>query len=100
MVGSQYLDNHYHVTRYMELYSHGYSWRVGRNDLAFCTLLFAAEVKQMRNGNTLIANWGGHEKHLKAPLMVEIDKNNNRVWSFEGNELFRYISSISCIDKW
>lgn len=74
--------------------------KVGRNDLEFCTLLFAAETTQMRNGNTLIANWGGHEKHLKAPIVVEIDKNNNKVWSFEGNDVFRYISTISCIKKW
>lgn len=60
-------------------------------------MLFVGEVKQLPNGNLLIANWNGHSKDKSQPKLFEIDSDNNLVSTLAHNEKIRNISCFSSI---
>lgn len=65
-----------------------------------CRLNFVAECTRLDNGNTLMANWGGHDNsNIVTPIIIEFDNDNNISWSlYSSTDVFR-ISSVSLIDK-
>lgn len=54
---------------------------VGDDDLPDISLLFVAELVRYKNGNTLISNWNGHSQDKSQPLLVEVDPDNQVVWT-------------------
>lgn len=71
---------------------------IDNNNLYGCKLKFVAECSVMENGNILVANWDGHDVNGdKSPAIIEIDTDNNIVWSlYSSNHLYR-ISTLSII---
>lgn len=63
-------------------------------DNAFC---FVAETWQLDNGNFLIANWNGHSKDKTQPKVMEIDTNNNVVWTLPYNSAISNISAVEVL---
>lgn len=55
--------------------------KVGSDDLQGFDLLFVAELVRYANGNTLISNWNGHSSNKLQPLLIEVDPNNQVVWT-------------------
>ncbi len=43
-------------------------------------MLFVAQMLRFENGNTLIANWGGHSRDKNQSKLFEIDAAHNAVW--------------------
>ncbi|WP_075556428.1 beta-propeller domain-containing protein [Parabacteroides timonensis] len=54
---------------------------VSDDNIEDITLLFVAELVRYKNGNTLISNWNGHSKNKSQPLLVEINTDNQVVWT-------------------
>ncbi|MGL5319042.1 MAG: hypothetical protein ACRC9Q_10205 [Bacteroidales bacterium] len=74
--------------------------RIGENDIASCKLQFVAESKRLKNGNTLISNWNGHDaKDKTQPVVIEIDNNKNLVWKLAPMKDLDKISTIFPITK-
>lgn len=55
-------------------------WSVEKNDLPDITLGFVAGLQRLPNGNTLVANWGGHGGASGASI-IEISPNKKVIWS-------------------
>lgn len=70
-------------------------WEVKENDIEGVPLQFVAEAIRLKNGNTIICNWGGHAKddQLTASV-VEIDRNAKVIWKLHDNEQLGLISTI------
>ncbi len=58
-------------------------WDLKQNDLDGITIGFAAGVQRLPNGNTLICNWGGHnkDKSAKSSALIEVSPDKKVVWS-------------------
>lgn len=56
--------------------------RVNAHDLPGVSLLFVAQILQLKNGNLLICNWYGHTKDagVDEPQLIEIDPTGKVVW--------------------
>lgn len=68
--------------------------KVETNSLNFGTLLFVAELKRYKNGNTLIANCN-EAKDNSQPLLIEIDPDNKIVWRLPSNPQIINISTVN-----
>ena len=70
-------------------------WKLTKNDIDGLPLHFVAETIRLKNGNTIICNWGGHTKgDVESAQVFELDTNNNLVWKLEDHEKF---GNVSCI---
>ncbi|MFI3291697.1 MAG: WD40 repeat domain-containing protein [Opitutales bacterium] len=56
-------------------------------------LLFACKVVELDNGNLLVANWAGHSKDKTQAKVLEIDKDNNVVWTLDN----KTVKNAACI---
>ncbi len=65
-------------------------------DITGAPLAFVAELLPTATGGMYICNWQGHGADL-APQVVEIDKDNNMVWSIEDTTTFGMISAICLV---
>ena len=84
-----------HMAQELERYTGKSVRQIGRN-IDGMRLNFVAQIVELDNGNKLICNWNGHAKGEEAlqPALIEIDENNQLVWSLEeGNG----IGKISCV---
>lgn len=50
-------------------------------------LLFVAETIRLKNGNTLLCNWCGHSANKNQARLVEVDPENNIVWTLTNPEV-------------
>ena len=57
-------------------------------------LLYVAEIIPYENGNKLIANSNMYSSNKSQPLLVEVDKNNNVVWTLPYNRAIRNITAV------
>lgn len=73
-------------------------WEIKEHDLPGHPLRFAAHVERLPNGNTLICNWGGHGFEGKQPLLVEVTREKQVVWQFDGRGRFRGIIGLQLLD--
>lgn len=74
--------------------------RIDNSNFKLCKLKFVAECRVLENGNILVANWAGHDRsNQEAPIVLEIDTDNNMVWSLYANSDIYRISTLSLIDK-
>jgi outer membrane protein assembly factor BamB len=58
------------------------------------TLLFVAETYGFKNGNVMIANWGGHSKDKTQPQLIEMDSKKETVWTLEPSTRINNISAV------
>jgi hypothetical protein len=73
-------------------------WEVKETDIPNNKLLFVAGLQRLANGNTVVANWGGHVGSVAAPQVFEITRDKKVVWEVKDAKL-SYISSISILDS-
>jgi hypothetical protein len=67
---------------------------VSLSENARASLLFVAEPHCYKNGNVMIANWGGHSKDKTQPQLVELDSKNQVVWMLEPSSKISNISAV------
>lgn len=72
--------------------------KITEKQLPGVSLLFAAQVIQLKNGNHLICNWHGHNNvaGVDEPQLIEIDNNRQVVWTLNDKKQFDKIST--CFD--
>lgn len=58
------------------------------------SLLYVAEIIPYENGNKLIANSNMYSNDKSQPLLIEIDKNNDIVWSLPYNREIKNITAV------
>ncbi|MDR2914018.1 MAG: hypothetical protein LBV74_04155 [Tannerella sp.] len=58
------------------------------------SLLYVAEIFLYKNGNKLIANSNMYSDDKSQPLLVEIDKNDEIVWSLPFNKEIKNITAV------
>ena len=61
-------------------------------------MLFVAELKMLKNGNILIANWNGHSVNKTEPLIFEIDSDNRVVSKMNNSGNISKISAFHLLD--
>ncbi|MDO5981122.1 hypothetical protein [Flavivirga spongiicola] len=70
-------------------------WELKEHDLAGVPLRFVAEAIRLKNGNTIICNWGGHAGDEKKVAQVfEIDADKNLIWKIEDYKNFGNVSTL------
>jgi hypothetical protein len=73
-------------------------WQVQGGDLPGISLKFIAGFQRLPNGNTVIANWLGHDQFGKAPHLIEISPDKRVVWTFADHQTMRTIASLQLLD--
>jgi len=69
------------------------------SDVEKVSLNFVAEPHILKNGNILFANWNGHAKDKTQPKIIEINPENEVVWTLPHNEKIKNISTVNFVDK-
>lgn len=75
--------------------------RVNSDDLNDVSLLFVAQIDQLKNKNLLISNWNGHARGEinNAPQLFELTPNNEVVWQLSEDTDTGKISAFYCLTK-
>lgn len=73
-------------------------WQVQGNELPGVSLKFMAGLHRLPNGNTVMANWLGHNQFGKAPHLIEVTPDKQVVWTFADHQNVRTISSVQILD--
>jgi len=74
-------------------------WEVREGDLAGVSLKFVAGFQRLPNGNTMIANWLGHDHLGEAPHLIELTVNKQVVWTYANHETMKTISNLQLMDN-
>ena len=74
-------------------------WRVNENDLPGNPLRFVAGLFRLKNGNTIICNWGGHGHVGEQPQVVEITRDKKVVGEIYDFKRFGTISGVYVLDE-
>ena len=73
-------------------------WQVAGNELPGIRLKFMAGLQRLPNGNTIMANWLGHQQFGSAPHLIEVTPDKHVVWTFADHHTMRTISSMQVLD--
>lgn len=75
--------------------------RVTGDDLKGISLLFVAQVVQLKNRNLLICNWGGHTKDttVDEPQLIEVNSKGEVVWTLNDKKNIGKISAIHYLEN-
>jgi hypothetical protein len=73
-------------------------WQVKDGDLPGVSLKFMAGLQRLPNGNTVMADWLGHNQFGTAPDLVEVTPDKQVVWTFYGHQTIQTISSVELLD--
>jgi len=73
-------------------------WQVQSNELAGVSLKFMAGLERLPNGDTLMANWLGHNQIGTTADLIEVTPDKRVVWTFSGGRDIRTISSALILD--
>jgi hypothetical protein len=73
-------------------------WQVQGNELAGVQLKFMAGLERLPNGDTLMANWLGHNQIGATADLIEVTPDKRVVWTFSGGRDIRTISSALLLD--
>jgi len=73
-------------------------WQVQSNELAGVSLKFMAGLERLPNGDTLMANWLGHNQIGTTADLIEVTPDKRIVWTFSGGKNIRTISSALILD--
>lgn len=74
-------------------------WEITENELPGNTLFFVAGFQILRNGNIVIANWGGHGHLEKQAQIIEVTRDKEVVWSYKNWERFKALSSVQVLSS-
>jgi hypothetical protein len=74
-------------------------WQVQSNELAGVQLKFMAGLERLPNGDTLMANWLGHNQFGTTADLIEVTPDKRVVWTFSGGKNIRTISSALILDE-
>jgi len=74
-------------------------WQVQSNELAGVSLKFMAGLERLPNGDTLMANWLGHNQYGRTADLIEVTPDKRVVWSFSVGKDMRTISSALLLDQ-
>lgn len=76
-------------------------WRVDERELPGNQLLYVTTLQRLPNGNTLVANWPGHNKQLKGrqPQAFELAPDKRVVWSFMDWQNHGMFSTVQLLDS-
>lgn len=66
---------------------------LSQNDLHPYKILFAGELRKLKNGHWMMANWSGHSSTPNAPQIIEFDLNGKVYWTLE-NQKYGNISTF------
>ena len=61
-------------------------------------LKFMAGLERLPNGDTLMANWLGHNQIGTTADLIEVTPDKRIVWTFSGGKNIRTISSALILD--
>lgn len=64
------------------------------DDISKVSLLFVAEPHFNREGNVMIANWNGHSKNKSQAKIIEVDAENQVVWTLAPSDKITNISTF------
>jgi hypothetical protein len=73
-------------------------WQVQGEELPGISLKFMAGLQRLPNGNTVMANWLGHNQFGTAPDLIEVTPDKRVVWTFYGHQTIQTISSVELLD--
>lgn len=75
-------------------------WRVNEKDLPGNQLLYVTSLQRLPNGNTVVANWPGHNGGLKGkqPQVFELTPDKKIVWQFQEWQKHGMFSSVQILD--
>jgi hypothetical protein len=73
-------------------------WQVQGDELPGVSLNFMAGLQRLPNGNTVMANWLGHDQFGKAPHLIEVTPDKRVVWAFFDHQTMKTISSVQILD--
>lgn len=68
--------------------------QIDSRNLQDYTIHFAAEAALCKNGNVLFCNWNGHTKDKAQPLLIEVDRQGQVVWSLPSNPEVVNVSAL------
>ena len=74
-------------------------WQAQGNELAGVNLKFMAGLERLPNGDTLMANWLGHNQIGTTADLIEVTPDKRVVWTFSGAKNIRTISSALLLDE-
>lgn len=74
-------------------------WQVREGDLPGVSLKFAAGFQRLPNGDTVIANWLGHDQFGRAPHLIEVTPEKTVVWTYADNSTLVTASNIRFIEE-
>ncbi len=73
-------------------------WEINENDFPGNPLRLMAGMQRLPNGNTIIANWGGHGHLGQQPQFFEITSDKKIVWTFLDYPKFTSINQVQVLD--
>jgi len=73
-------------------------WEVRDGDLPGISLKFIAGFQRLPNGDTVIANWLGHDQFGRAPHLIEVTPEKKVVWTYADNSTIVTASNIRFIE--
>lgn len=73
-------------------------WEINENDFPGNPLRLMAGVQRLPNGNTVIANWGGHGHLGQQPQIFEVTPDKKIVWTFLDYPRFVSINQFQMLD--
>jgi hypothetical protein len=74
-------------------------WQINENDLEGNPLRYIAGMQRLANGNTVVANWGGHGHIGDQPQIFEVTRDKKVVWQVFDYEKFKTISNMQLLDS-
>lgn len=74
-------------------------WQINENDLQGNPLRYIAGMQRLKNGNTVVANWGGHGHVGEQPQIFEVTRDKKVVWQVFDFKKFGTISSVQLQDQ-
>jgi len=73
-------------------------WQIDENELPGNPLRLIAGMQRLPNGNTVIANYGGHGHLGKQPQIFEVTRDKKVVWQFFDNDQLTTPAHVQLLD--
>jgi len=73
-------------------------WEVKNPDLPGISLKYMAGLQRLPNGNTVMANWVGHNHFGEAPHLIEVTREKKVVWTFADHKTMKTIANFQILD--
>lgn len=74
-------------------------WQVQENELPGCPLRFVAGLQRLKNGNTVICNWGGHGHLNEQPQIIEVTPDKKITWQVYDYKKFGTPAHVQILDE-